>query len=212
MHAHARRRGAVLDGNHVLAGKLPRRGPAARVPRRGATRRPDGRALTDGSRRQLAALQELAALLDDARVEHWLFGGWAVDFHVGRVTRTHDDLDVALWLDDLPRVTALLEQAGWEHAPEPDEDGGTGYERDGVRLELTYLQRDDDGIYTPLRSAKPRWADDAFGEEVRELESVRCRVVSLASLERAKALGRDDPQEAAKDAADSASLAGIAGS
>lgn len=133
-----------------------------------------------------------------------------MDFHVGRVTRAHDDLDVAIWLDDLPRVAALLEEAGWTHAPEPDEDGGTGYERDGVRLELTYLERDGGGVYTQLRSAKPYWSDDAFGNELRVLENVRCRVVSLASLERTKARGREDAEEAAKDRADSAVLAELA--
>ncbi len=33
--------------------------------------------------REIAALAEVAALLDSGGFEHWLFGGWAVDFHVG---------------------------------------------------------------------------------------------------------------------------------
>jgi hypothetical protein len=27
---------------------------------------------------------------------YWLFGGWAVDFHAGRVTRDHADIDLAV--------------------------------------------------------------------------------------------------------------------
>jgi hypothetical protein len=191
----------------MLARCLSRCGPAARVPGGGATRRADRRALSEASARQLEALRQVVARLDEASIEHWLFGGWAVDFHVGRVTRPHDDLDLAIWLDDLPRIAALLESDGWRHAPDPEEDGGTGYERDGVRLELTYLARDNEGVYTPLRSAKPYWPDDALGADMGELDRVRCRVVSLAALQRTKARTRDDPEEAAKDRADSAALA-----
>jgi len=125
------------------------------------------------------------------------------------VTRPHDDLDVAVWLDDLPGIASLLDCDGWAHAPDPEEDGGTGYERDGVRLELTYLVRDAEGVFTPLRSAKPYWAEDALRDDTRELEGVRSRVVSLASLERTKARPRDDPDEAAKDRTDSAVLADL---
>ncbi len=163
-----------------------------------------------GSRRQLDALRQVGALLDEAGIEHWLFGGWAVDFHAGRVTRPHDDLDAAVWLDDLPRIRELLEGGGWRHAPQPDEDGGTGFEREGGRFELTFLARNDAGIYTPLREATPHWAEDALGDDTPELEGVRCRVVSLASLERTKARERSGAAEAAKDRADSAVLAAIA--
>jgi hypothetical protein len=60
---------------------------------------------------QLAALADVHELLTRNGIEYWLFGGWAVDFYAGTVTRPHDDVEVA--------------------APEPDEDGGTGYEREG---------------------------------------------------------------------------------
>jgi hypothetical protein len=106
---------------------------------------------------QLAALARVDAVLGRAGTAYWLFGGWAVDFHFGAVTRPHDDVDIALWLDDLPRIVALLEQDGWRHAPAEDEDGGTGYERAGVRLELTYLVRDAEGVLTPLSTGPARW-------------------------------------------------------
>jgi len=151
-------------------------------------------------------------LLEEAAVDYWLFGGWAVDFYAGYVSRAHDDVDLAVWLDDLPHVAALLEADGWRHAAEADEDGGTGYERDSVRLELTYLARDDDGVYTPLRSAKPYWSEDALADDTAELEGVRSRAVSLAALARTKSRARSDAADAAdaaKDGADSEVLGRI---
>lgn len=103
----------------------------------------------------------------------------------------------------MPRVREMLASEGWRHSPKDDEEGGTGYEHDLVRLELTYLERGDDGVvYTPLRNGRVRWPDDALGDELRELASVTCRLVSLTSLRRSKSSPRPDRDDAAKDRAD----------
>ncbi len=164
----------------------------------------------DLSSRQLAALASVDALFDRAGIEYWLFGGWAVDFHAGRVTRPHDDVDVAVWHEDLPRISDLLDAAGWSHAPEPDENGGTGFERYAVRLELTFLARDDaGGIVTPLRDGVVPWPEDAFRDDAHVLQGVRARVLGLSALTRGKSSPRDDPGDAAKDGADLDILSGL---
>jgi hypothetical protein len=142
-------------------------------------------------------------LFGEEGIAYWLFGGWAVDFYAGSVTRAHDDVDIAVWLEDLPRIAKLLEEDGWRHAPLDDEDGGTGYERGSVRLELTYLVRDPDGgIFTPLRQGRGEWSEEALADDVGELRGVRSRLVGLTPLMRRKSSPRDDPEEAAKDSAD----------
>src|ERR1041385_770308 len=88
---------------------------------------------------QLAALAELDQLLQSHDLVYWLFGGWAVDFYAGRVTRAHGDLDIAVWDDDRTRLDALLKNQGWTHNPRPDEDGYTGYEHCEVGLEVAFL-------------------------------------------------------------------------
>jgi hypothetical protein len=152
---------------------------------------------------QLSALARVSDLLEEAGIAYWLFGGWAVDFYAGSVTRAHDDLDIAVWLRDIPRIAELLERDGWRHAPLVDEDGGTGFERAAVRLELTYLVREDDGrIVTPLRDGRAAWPEDGLADDVGELRGVRSRLVALAHLMRSKSSPRDDLEEAAKDRAD----------
>jgi hypothetical protein len=152
---------------------------------------------------QLAALARIDELLRDHGIEYWLFGGWAVDFHVGSVTRAHQDLDLAVWLEDHARIAALLKADRWEHTPEVGEDGYTVYQRGGVRLELAFLARDGDGaVSTPLRDGRAAWPDQAFGGDVAELHGVRARVMSLRALIADKSEARDDPAAAAKDRAD----------
>ena len=156
---------------------------------------------------QLEALAELHELLPRHGIDYWLFGGWAVDFHAGSVTRSHDDLDLAVWEQDHKRIAELLAADGWRHAPEDGEDGYTGYERDAVRLELAFLARGDDGqVYTPVRSGRAAWADGAFGDDLAELRGVRARVISLPALRADKSEDRDDPRVAAKDRVDTATL------
>jgi hypothetical protein len=158
--------------------------------------------------RQPAALGLVCSRLESESIAYWLFGGWAVDFYAGSVTRGHDeDVDIAIWLEDLQRIPELLESDGWRHARADDEDGGTGYERGGVRLELTYLTRSADGdVFIQLRDGPVPWAKESLADDVRELSGVRPRIITLASLRSVKSWPRDDPDDAAKDRADIATL------
>jgi Aminoglycoside-2''-adenylyltransferase len=161
--------------------------------------------VSDGD--QLAALARLDRMLEEGGIDYWLFGGWAVDFHAGSVTRAHSDLDLAVWHDDRERIAALLATDGWEHAPEEGEDGYTGYARGSVRLELAFLARGEEGqVYTPLRKGRAAWPDRAFENDVAELDDVRARVMSLAALREDKSQVHADPTVAAKDRADLATL------
>ena len=154
-------------------------------------------------RHQLSAIAQTHDLFTRSGIGYWLFGGWAVDFHVGSITRSHDDIDVAVGVDDHERIARLLRGEGWKHAPDADEDGGTGYERDAVRLELTFVMRGDGGeVYVPLRAGRVLWLDEPMSTDLLELSGVRARVLGLAALKRGKSRFRDDPLEAAKDRAD----------
>jgi aminoglycoside-2''-adenylyltransferase len=157
--------------------------------------------------RQLAALADVNELLSNHGMSYWLFGGWAVDFHAGRVTRAHADIDIAVWADDSARLGALLFEAGWTHRPQVDEDGYTCYERGDIRLEVALLARDEYGqIYTPLRDGRGEWPANCFGNDVAELEGVVARVVRREALIADKSARRTDADAAAKDRADVASL------
>jgi hypothetical protein len=142
------------------------------------------------AKRQLAALAETTLLLDGRGFDYWLFGGWAVDFHVGRVTREHSDIDLAVWLHEAEAVASLLRAHGWQHKPGPEEDGGTGYERGGVRLELTFIVSDGEGrVMVPLRNGPVAWSEEPLGSDARDLLGVSARVIAPALLEAGKSTG-----------------------
>lgn len=60
---------------------------------------------------QLAALARIHELLVREALDYWLFGGWAGDFHGGSITREPDDIDIAVWEPDRPRIARLLARA-----------------------------------------------------------------------------------------------------
>ena len=165
---------------------------------------------TERGSRQLRTVEWVHALFAEEGIDYWLFGGWAVDFHAGRVTRDHEDVDLAIWRTDRDRATALLRAHGWTHAPDPGEDGYTGFHRGDVRVELAFLARDSAGtVYTPLAEGRGEWPAGSFGADTAEVNGVRARVVGLASLLEDKSGPRHDPAVAAKDRRDLAVLAAL---
>jgi hypothetical protein len=65
----------------------------------------------DRATAQLQTFGWLHTFLAELDIEYWLFGGWTVDFHAGRVTRDHEDVDLAVWQSDLDHIRALLKGA-----------------------------------------------------------------------------------------------------
>jgi hypothetical protein len=119
------------------------------------------------------------------------------------VTREHGDIDLAVWSDDRERTATLLVDRGWRHRPNSGEDGYTCFERNGVRLEMAFLARDECGqVYTPLRAGRGDWPEDSFGDEVAQLCGVRMRLVGRDSLVVEKSIVRGEAVTAAKDRAD----------
>ena len=151
---------------------------------------------------QLATMASLSSVLEQHGLDYWLFGGWAVDFWVGRVTRPHDDIDVAAWRGDYDRIKTCLEGAGWEHTPTPSDLVGTRYRLRSAEVEFTFLDSGPDGkVVIPLADPVV-WSAEPLGDHRRELRGVGCRVIPLELLRSGKALPREGTAEGAKDRAD----------
>ena len=94
---------------------------------------------------QLKGLATLGDIMDRHGLDYWLFGGWAVDFWLGTITRAHDDVDLAVWRSDYEVIRRVLALAGWRYAPVNDEAIGAGFRSGAVLAELTFVVSDDGG-------------------------------------------------------------------
>jgi len=67
---------------------------------------------------------EVVDALERTGVEVWIDGGWGVNALLGEQTREHDDLDVVVGVDDVPRLVVILGNVGyteirtWPDSPE----------------------------------------------------------------------------------------------
>ncbi|HUP32044.1 MAG TPA: hypothetical protein VM184_03355 [Gaiellaceae bacterium] len=163
-----------------------------------------------GAEEQLAAIDDLGAALDESGIDHWLFGGWAVDFCVGEVTRPHADVDVASWRRDYDAIAAALKPAGFRHVPKETDVAGTRYERGAVEVEFTFVAEEDGAVVIPFPDGPIVWSESPFGDERRELLGVSARTIPLALLRAGKSRPRDEEADAAKDVADFEALSRLA--
>ena len=62
----------------------------------------------------------LIRLLNDHHIEVIIDGGWAVDALLGRQTRPHEDLDIAMPHQYVPQLRELLESHGYMEVPLSD--------------------------------------------------------------------------------------------
>jgi hypothetical protein len=168
------------------------------------------RVVTPGAKEQLAAIASLSRALDHESIDYWLFGGWAVDFWVGRVTREHDDIDVAAWRTDYEAIGTALQAVGWRHTPVPDEVVGTRYQWGTAQVEFTFMTTDSDGrAVIPLPDNPVVWSAEPLGNERRELGGVNSRTIPLALLRAGKSSAREGSAEGAKDRSDDQALSGL---
>ena len=129
--------------------------------------------------KQFAVIERAHGLLSKAGVDHWLFGGWGVDFLVGRVTRPHSDVEFVVWRRDIERVRELFGALGYrERSGGDDAAFRADFDTDAGLLSMVYIERDELGyIVTPGPFARFPWAEDAFEHE-GSLEGVRLPVIS----------------------------------
>ena len=129
---------------------------------------------------ELQLLADVHQLLADARVEHWLAGGWGIDFAVGRITRRHMDIDFAIWKDDWRRVGDLLLKNSFDRQNNDFPEESRRVLKVECEIEFYLLQKTSNGEII----IGGRWVDwpfpkGSFGRTVGMIEGVTCPIMSL---------------------------------
>jgi Aminoglycoside-2''-adenylyltransferase len=133
------------------------------------------------TRIQLTLLPELAVLLDRARVRFWLRGGWALDFHAGRITRDHGDIDLVVRFRQRSRLRKLLEENDYRVVRLSDL-ASIHFSKGKQDIGLAFIWTDEMArTVTPGREFWP-WPDDAFCNRRHTLHGIACRAMSIESL------------------------------
>jgi hypothetical protein len=70
-------------------------------------------ATPESSRWEPLTPQQVAERLGGLEIPWWIAGGWALDLFLGRQTRAHNDIEIAIFRGDEEKLRAHLK--GWEH-------------------------------------------------------------------------------------------------
>lgn len=63
---------------------------------------------------------KLYKLFQENGIEVWIDGGWGIDSLLGKQTRPHKDLDIAIYHKDKPKLRKLLEEKGYKDVARGD--------------------------------------------------------------------------------------------
>ena len=107
-------------------------------------------------------------LFSDNDITIWLDEGWAVDAHLGKQTRPHEDLDIIIQMKDVPKLRSLLSELGYKNVPRDDtreENFVLGNEQ-GLLVDVHAFHFDDngDGVYGNHGAAFPKKGFEGSGE------------------------------------------------
>lgn len=72
-------------------------------------------------------------LLKENGIKVWIDGGWGIDALLGRQTRAHKDLDIAIYHKDKQKLRKLLEERGYKDVERDDTSDWNFVLSDGER-------------------------------------------------------------------------------
>jgi hypothetical protein len=133
---------------------------------------------------QLRVIRKVIAVTQAADISMWLFGGWGLDARIGRITRSHGDVE--FWVE---RIHAELSKAvlvgagATALATQPPEES-CEFTWDEVPFSTAYFDRAQDGSFVqPLG----RWSDwrfppGSFGDEPGILDGMPVQAMSVAGM------------------------------
>jgi aminoglycoside-2''-adenylyltransferase len=131
---------------------------------------------------QLRLIGELTRVLDGEGIGFWLAGGWAVDFHLGRINRAHSDIDLVVNSADGPGLMRLLGDCGYRPRPAEQPEAVVQFERDGYVVEITFITQSPTGAtLTPGYEHWP-WNEGSFPLTTVTFGDIRLRAMSVAGL------------------------------
>jgi Aminoglycoside-2''-adenylyltransferase len=137
--------------------------------------------------RQLAVIDALHACLEEGSIRYWLVGGWAVDFHAGRLTRPHIDVDITIWERDRTRLSRAVMPCGFRRRASAKPSEADRYSLAGVSVSVFFICRGHGGAVVNRGSYEHLpWPDGSFAAHRLQLLGHEATVVSLEGQRDAK--------------------------
>ncbi len=129
---------------------------------------------------QLNVLGEINAIFSSLRGRFWLRGGWAIDFLLGKITRSHEDLDLVTWVRHRDRLEQTLVNASFQRVPVSDRQ--TDFRKGNVDIQFIYLTRSSNRSIILNGLPEWVWRSDALLQKSFTLHGISAYVLSPLQL------------------------------
>jgi lincosamide nucleotidyltransferase A/C/D/E len=121
---------------------------------------------------------ELYQALNDKGIQIWIDGGWAVDALLGRETRSHKDLDIAIQQKDVPKLRKFLAARGYNDVPRDDTSAwnfvlGDDQGRE-IDIHTIVFDAEGNGLYGPVEKGVMYPAASLAGTGMINGRPVKC--------------------------------------
>jgi len=132
----------------------------------------------------LRVIHRVLDVLSAADVPAWLFGGWGLDARIGRITRSHGDVEFWVERCHSDRSRAALVAAGSTALSTQPPEESCEFVCDGVDFSTAYFDRRANGMFS---QPDGRWSDwvfppDSFGNVPGMLEGIPVAAMSVAGM------------------------------
>jgi hypothetical protein len=136
------------------------------------------------TRGQLRVIRTVVAVLREAEIAAWLFGGWGLDARIGRITRTHGDVE--FWVERVhaERSKALLVGAGATALTTQPPEEACEFTLDDHSFSTAYFDRRDSGSFSRPQGRFSDWLfpPGSFGDEPVPLDGTPVLAMSAAGM------------------------------
>ena len=88
---------------------------------------------------------DLYTSLENLGIKVWVDGGWSVDALLGKQTRVHEDLDIAVEAKHVPTLREFLKIKGYEQSKEDSEWNFVLRDRTGREIDVHSFNLDEEG-------------------------------------------------------------------
>jgi hypothetical protein len=128
---------------------------------------------------QLRILSQISKICQSYNIELWLRGGWAIDFLLGEITRTHSDIDLVTLVEYRTQLEESLVNEGFQKIPISEFQ--TDFLKEGIDISFVFVRKESGRIFA-YGIEDWEWRQDALSQQIYQLNGITMFVLSPRQL------------------------------
>lgn len=128
---------------------------------------------------QLKVLGQIVDLCKSLKIDIWLRGGWAIDFLLGEITRSHSDIDLVTLVENRTQLEETLVNSGFQMIPISKFQ--TDFSKDGIDISFVFIKKDIGRVFA-YGIEDWEWRPDALSQHIYQINGISMFVLSPQQL------------------------------